>query len=231
MSTKTTTTQQNQYDPTAMNAYQGMTGALNPAVRGYINSPFSNPFFQTQQQMGNNQANMMNQTNMSNIARNWTASGMGSSNSPAMLEMMNNQMRAGTNTRANLGFLAPMQNALNMQQNSMGIAASYRPLQTGDTTTTKKSGLGTWLPQLAGGALSMATGGMFGGGGVPQSAAQVNNVWGSGDMTTLNQPMAGTSQNLPFQMPSDNMDMGGYNFNGPSPFMMNQPPPPPQQGQ
>lgn len=169
MSTKNTTTSQNQYDPQAMNTYQGLQGGLGSAIGGYMNNPFSNPFMQTQMQMGNQQANLYGGTAMSNISRNMTASGMGGSNNPAALEMMNNQMRATSGMRANLGFLNPMQNAFTAQQNAMGLASQYRPLQTGGTQTQTQSGLGTWLPQLAGaaiGAVGMGmTGGMSGAGG------------------------------------------------------------------
>src|SRR6266436_10135711 len=98
MSTKTQQTSVNSYDPTSMSTYQGMQGGLGSAIGGYMNNPFSNPFFQTQQQMGNQQANLLGGTAMSNISRNMLLSGMGGNNNPAALEMMNNQMRANTST-------------------------------------------------------------------------------------------------------------------------------------
>jgi len=226
MSTKTQTTTQNQYDPTAMNTYQGLQGGLGSSISGYMNNPFSNPFFQTQQQMGNNQANLYGGTAMYNITRNMNLMGMGGGNNAAAMEMMNNQQRGNTNMRANLGFLNPVQNAFTAQQNAMGLASQYRPLQTGGTQTQTKSGLGTWLPQLAGGALSLATGGMFkGGGGGPQqqSDAQMANVWNSGAMT--NMPTGGGAYNNPFTSQLPNFGMtGGYNIpTGPSPFSMQNP--------
>jgi hypothetical protein len=86
-----------------------------------------------------------------------------------MLEMMQNQSRANSGMRANLGFLNPMQNAFTAQQNAMQLGSQYRPLQTGGTQTQTQGGLGSWLPQLAGAAIGAAgtamTGGMSGGGG------------------------------------------------------------------
>src|SRR6266850_40530 len=162
MSTKTKQESTLTFDPTAMSAYQGMQRGLGSAVEGYMNNPFQNPFMQQQMQMGNQQANFYGGSAMSNLMRNQTASGM-SQNSPASLEMMQNQMRANSGMRANLGFLNPMQNAFTAQQNSMGLASQYRPLQTGGTQTQTQGGLGSWLPQLAGAALGMAGGAMTGG--------------------------------------------------------------------
>lgn len=215
MSTKNTTTAN--YNQAGMGAYNSMMPGFSSTVNSYMNNPFSNPFFQTQQQMGYNQANMQGQSAMSNISRNNSMSGL-SSNSPAALEMMNNQSRANSSNRSNLGFLAPMQNAQTIQQQSMQMAGNFKPLQTGQTQT--QGGLGSWLPSLLGGGLSMLTGGLMGGGGggMPQSAGQVNNVWGSGAMTGMS---AGSN---PFSMPSNMSapDVGGYNF-GNSPFTMGQP--------
>ena len=170
MSTKQQTDTTNKYDPTSMGTFQGMQGGLGNAVNSYMSNPFGNPFMQTQQQMGTRQAQNLGGTQMSNISRNITGSGMGGGNmSPAALEMMQNQGRANTGLQSQLGFLQPMQNALGMQQNAMGIAANYRPLQTGGTQTQSTGGLGTWLPQVAGMALGGLTGGLMGGMGGPTS--------------------------------------------------------------
>src|SRR6266550_2222258 len=123
----TTNTQQTtgQFNQAGMGAYNQMMPAFSQMAMGYMNNPFNNPFMQQQMQMGNNQANLMGGSAMSNLMRNQTASGM-SQNSPAALEMMQNQMRANSGMRANLGFLNPMQNAFTAQQNAMGLASQYR---------------------------------------------------------------------------------------------------------
>jgi hypothetical protein len=225
MSTTNTQTNTGTFNQAGMGAYNQMTPAFSNAATGYINNPFSNPFFQTQQQMGYQQADTQNQSNMSSLTRNIGMSGIGQ-NSPAALEMMNNQRRAGTNLRSNLGFLNPMQNAFTAQQNAMGMAGQYRPLQTGGTQTQKQGGLGQFA-SLLGMGVGALTGGLFGGGGgnqpQQQSNQQMSNVWGSGAMTNMSTGMGnfgqyggGTSmgQNAP--------NTGGYNF-GQSPFMMGQP--------
>lgn len=222
MSTKKVSTQRSQFDPTAMSTYQGLQGGLGAAISGYMNNPFSNPFFQTQQQMGTQQANLTGQTGMSNVARNIGMSGM-SQSSPAALEMMNNQARANSSSRANLGFLAPMQNAFTAQQSAMGMAEQYRPLQTGGTTTETQSGVGSWLPQILGGGLSLLTGGLLGGG--TSSGGGGGAMSGTmGAMQSAMSPMQGpTSSPLSFgPMGQGEPNVGGYNF-GPSPFAMGKP--------
>lgn len=219
MSTKNVTTSALAFDPTSMGTYQGLQGGLGSAISSYMTNPFSNPFFQTQQQMGTNQANLLGGTNLSNIARNWTASGMGGSQSPAMLEMMNNQMRANSGMRAQLGFLNPMQNAFTAQQNAMGLASQYRPLQTGGTQTQTQSGVGSWLPQLAGAALGMAGGALTGG----MSTALTGTA---GAMRAATSPMQSPFLSPQFgsmggglQMGTGAPDVGGYNMEAfPSPF-------------
>ena len=165
MGTTTKTDQSSKFDPGAMQTYQGLQGGLGDMLKGYINSPFSNPFFQTQQQMGTRQAQNLGGMQMGNVARNLTASGLGGggSMSPFAMEMMQNQGRANTGMQANLGFLNPVQNALGMQQFAGGLASQYRPLQTGQQQTQSTGGLGTWLPQVAGMGLGLLGAG-FGGG-------------------------------------------------------------------
>jgi hypothetical protein len=189
MSTKTTQTQQAFFDPTSMGAFGQMTGALGPAVSGYIQNPFTNPFFQTQQQMGTQQANLMGQAGMSTLLSNLRAQGI-SQSSPAAMQMMQQQAMQSSANRANLGFLAPMQSAQAMQQSAMGLAAGYRPLQTGGQQTQMQTGLGSWLPQVAGLGLGLATGGgmgMFGrgaGGGGSTPSPFMPGPWSTGQMPT-----------------------------------------------
>jgi hypothetical protein len=173
------TATQNQYDPTSMGAFQGLTPGFANTVGGYMNNPFSNPFFQTQQQLGTSQAQKLGQTQMNSLLQNQNASGMGGgSSNPAALEMQQNQARANTGLQSQLGFLQPVQNALGMQQGAMQMAGNYKPLQTGGTQTQSTQGLGTWLPQLlgavGGAGMSALTGGLFGGGG-----GGTGGVWGS----------------------------------------------------
>lgn len=191
MGTTQTTQQTGQYDPGSKALFGQLTSALGPMLTGYMQNPFGNPFFQTQQQMGTRQAQNLGATGTSNITRNMASGGFGSASSPFAAEMLANQGRANTGLQANLGFLNPVQNALALQQWAGGLGAGYRPLQTGQTQTQSTGGLGTWLPQVAGMALGAATGmpgagggGFFGGGGAGNMypAMSVMQPWAGGGM-------------------------------------------------
>lgn len=148
-----------------MQAFQQGTPAWQQPAMQFAQNPYSGPQFQQEQQMGTRQAQNMGQTGMSNISRNITGSGMGGGNmSPFALEMMQNQGRANSGMQAQLGFMNPMAQAGQRQQQAMSLLQGYRPLQTGGTQTQSTGGLGTWLPQLIGAGMG-AAGGMMGGGG------------------------------------------------------------------
>ena len=188
-----------------MQQFKGLQGGIGDTLKGYMQNPFGNPFFQAQQQMGTRQAQNLGGMQMGNIARNLTASGFGGgSSSPFAMEMMQNQGRANTGLQSQLGFLQPVMNALGMQQWATGAAEGYKPLQTGQKTTESTGGLGTWLPQVLGGAAGLAmapfTGGMslmgmgggggggglaglFGGGGGMPTYGSNGMPWGSGSVS------------------------------------------------
>lgn len=147
-----------------MNFFQGLTNQLGPLMQGFMQNPYGNQQFRTEQQLGSQQARNLGQSATSGLVNNMTGSGMaGGASNPAATEMLQNQARANTGTQANLGFLAPTQAAQQRQFGTMGLAANYRPLQTGQTQTQSTGGLGTWLPQVAGMALGGLTGGLTGG--------------------------------------------------------------------
>lgn len=218
----TTNTTSANFNQAGMSAYNSMQPGLASSVNSYMNNPFSNPFFSMQQQMGTNQANMQGQTGMSTLLGNMRTQGL-QQNSPAALQMIQQQGMQNSANRSNLGFLAPMQNALGMQQGAMSLAAQYKPLQTGQTQT--QSGVGSWLPQILGGGLSLLTGGLLGGkgGGGAASGAM------SGTMGAMNAAMSPMQNpfmpSTPFgggtSMGQNAPDVGGYSF-GNSPFTMPQ---------
>jgi hypothetical protein len=191
--TKKTDTQTSQFDPTSMGQYQGLQGGLGSYLKGNMSNPYGTPQFQFEQQLGTNNARNQNQTGMSQLMQNQTASGMqGGSMNPAAMEMQNNQMRAGTQNTAMQGFMNPTALANQRQQFAAGLSSQYRPLQTGSTNVQQTSGLGTWLPQVAGMAagigLAPFTGGMSllgslgamkGGGGGGDSPADVGGSSGT----------------------------------------------------
>lgn len=148
-----------------MQAFQQGTPAWQQPAMNFAQNPYSGPQFQMEQQMGNRQAQQLGGTQMSNISRNITGSGMGGGNmSPMALEMMQNQGRANSGMQAQMGFMNPMAQAGQRQQQAMSLLQGYRPLQTGGTQQQSTGGLGTWLPQLLGAGMGAATS-MMGGGG------------------------------------------------------------------
>lgn len=157
MGTTKTDTQTGKYDPGSMQLFQGLTGSLGPLMQGFMNNPYGNQQFQLEQQLGNTQARNMGQTATSGLLNNAIGSGMaGGASNPAMTEMLQNQARANTGLQANLGFLAPTQAAQQRQFGTMGLAAGYRPLQTGQQDVQSTQGLGTWLPQLLNAGMGIA---------------------------------------------------------------------------
>ena len=162
-----------------MNLFQGLTGSLGPLLQGFMNNPYGNQQFQTEQQLGTSQARNLGQTATSGLLNNAIGSGMaGGASNPAMTEMLQNQARANTGLQANLGFLAPTQAAQQRQFRAMNLAAAYRPLQTGQQNVQSTQGLGTLLPQLlnagmgiAGMAAGMPPGNFFAGAGNGPNAA------------------------------------------------------------
>lgn len=202
MGTTKTTDQSAKFDPSSMQQFQGMQPGIADTLKGYMQNPFGNPFFQTQQQMGTRQAQNLGQTSMSNILRNLQASGFGGgASSPFAMEMMQNQGRANSGLQAQLGFLNPVQNALGMQQWATGAAENYRPLQTGQNTTEKTGGLGTWLPQVLGGAAAIGLAPFTGGASLAGLGGAMGGRGGGGGMPTYG------SSGMPFG--SGSIDMGG----------------------
>lgn len=214
MSTQKTDTQQFQFDPGAMKTYQGLTGAFGNTAQGYMQNPFGNPFMQTQQQMGTRQAQNLGGTQMSDLVQNMLRSGMqGGASSPAGLEMQQNQARANTGMQANLGFLQPLQNALQQQNFYSQLASQFRPLQTGGKSTEQTSGLGTWLPQLASAGLgafgSAMTGGLSSLFGGPMGAAGAGSQFGPTGMDPNMNAAIGAQPNFNAMIPMPNISGGG----------------------
>ena len=217
-----------------MAAMQQMTPAMSQAATGYMQNPFGNPFFQQQQQMGMGQARQLGGAQMQNVQGNMAASGIGQGGAaPFQQEMMQNQARANSGLQAQLGFMNPTNNALSMQQNAMGLAAGYRPLQTGATTNQTTSGLGSWLPQVASAGMNAISPlqSLFSGGGGGQNVS--SNPMSSGGFAGTNTP--GFWNMNQGSMPSGMMGQGGGNYmNQQNPFFgggMQQPQNPAMGGQ
>lgn len=217
MSTTKTDTTQGTFAPAGMAAYNQLIPGFASTAQGYMQNPFSNPFFQTQQQLGTRQAQNLGGTNISNLLRNFQTGGTGGGTgtlAPFQQEMLQNQSRANTGLQAQLGFLNPVMNALGQQNFYSQLASQFRPLQTGGKSTESTGGLGTWLPQVAGMALGAATGGLGGG---------LGSFFGGGGSSV---PTGGTSDMMNTAMSAFNnanpntgigslpLPSGGYLFGG-----------------
>lgn len=211
MSTKTVTTQANQYNPQAMNAYTGLQPniasnwqndmQLDPRKSSTFNLALQNAFNGNQRQVQNQMGNMFSNMRTGGFNGNMNA-------------YTQSQLGRIGRFGAGLNAQSTNQNFLNydmMRRQATAQAAGYRPLQTGATNTQQTSGLGTWLPQVIGAGASIAAGAMTGGmsgalGGLSGSGGSMMGK-GAGAPTTF-----GDFNNSPY--------MGGMiqNYNGSSPY-------------
>jgi hypothetical protein len=229
----------NLYDPASMARYQTAQGQALGGLQEFANNPFQSSFFNTLAQMQRQNVGQQGQSAVQSLLQNARTSGY-STSSPYMQSLMAQQSRAQSGQQAQ-GFnsLLAMMPGLRMQALGM-MQGGFNPLQTGGTQqqsykgnmtgqqnsqqTQQMSGLGTWLPQLIGGALGAAGGFMGGGplsaamksatsGGFPSPNAPPNSPFG----TNMFNPSAGIP-NMGGMGSAGSMNLGGTNFGGPSPF-------------
>jgi hypothetical protein len=159
MTQKQQTTTTGQYNQPSMGVFNQLTPQFGQAIGSEITNPYSNMFFN--QQLGMGQQQLGAQGASANQALLQRAQAMGvQGNSPLMMSQMGQNQRAGMAGQSNL-FNNLLMQAGQMRQSALGMAGSYRPLQTGQVGVEQTSGLGSWLPQLAGAGLG-AAGAFFG---------------------------------------------------------------------
>jgi hypothetical protein len=208
MSTTKTTT--NQYSGPGMKNYDAFQNVMGSVLPGYASNPFGNPFFA--QNLSQNYANS-NRTGMGaiqNAMQNFNMTGFGGAPSGARSSLLSNLGRYGSGLNAN-AFYNAANNAFSNQWKSLGTMAGFQPLQTGQTQTT--GGLGTWLPQVAGmaisGALGAATGGMSGLG----SLAKMGTSGAAGDTSAASAMGNAFNFTSPFGAGPSPMNTGASGFN------------------
>lgn len=234
--TTTTNTSQNSsqqgvFDPTSMGTYQGLQGNVGNVLTGFMQSPFSSPYYTAAQNQLFGQASQMGQQNFANIAANMNR-GYNIGNFGAYQA---SEAAKGSRFTSYLQSQAQNQllgNFMGLQLGATQAAQSYRPLQTGQTgsmtgqQTTSQSG--GWLPQLLGAGLSaglgFATGGLSGMAG----ALGIPGISGSrGSATNFFRPPAPgagdpsswqLASSQPFSMMSGMPSYMGYNPSGYNPF-------------
>lgn len=195
MSTKTETdsTSQNtiQYDPQAKGRYDALQGAGSNQLLDMINNPFGNPLYRMGLGQSVKGAQQGGANLMGALQSQMKTSGLSGQAGNAFQAAQ--QGKIGRATQSMVG-QANIQNTLAAYQRMMqgtGMALAYNPLMTGEKgssqSTETKSGLGTWLPQLAGAALGGLTGGfggafgsMFGSGGGTMAGGAASGGFGLG---------------------------------------------------
>lgn len=224
MSTKTKTEtkksgeQKTTFDPAGLKGYQQLQNPLVQGILQYLDDTAR----QTQEQLRIGQGERAIGTafgsQFQNLTQNALALGMPSASAPGYFQ---SQIARLGRARAGASAQNVIQNKFftdRSRQEMIRTGMQFRPLQTGGTfqtqgtSTQRTSGLGTWLPQLAGAAIgaagAFATGGASlaagagGGGGFSGSQALgaipfQQNIW----QPAANNPLFGQ----PYQ---------GFNFGG-----------------
>jgi hypothetical protein len=211
------------YDPTSLKQYQSATSTALPILQDYASNPFNNAFFNLSNQMGQKNASDLGSQAIQAVSSQLTQRGI-NDNSPAAVATMQRQMRMNSGLKAN-AFLNTMSQAQLNQWNALGLMTNFRPLQTGSSGTSsgqsnstqvqQTGGLGTWLPQVVGGALGavggMASGGMLGGGGFAKTMgsafgsgapAPTMGTFSGGSIGGVSAPQLGTPSYMPGGGPS-----------------------------
>lgn len=162
MGTQNKTVSTAQFNPQSMGQFNQLQGTIGTQLQQNINDPFHSMMFNTQlgMQRQANQAQFGSQQQA--LLQRSQALGV-NPQSPQYAYMLNQLQRQNSSNTAQ-GYNNLLLQASQRQQQSLGMAESYRPLQTGQTNVQSQSGLGTWLPQLAGAAIGGLTGGLMGGG-------------------------------------------------------------------
>lgn len=161
MGTQNKTESTAQFNPQSMGQYNQLQGTIGSSLQGDISDPFHSMLFNTQlgMQRQANQAQFGGQQQA--LLQRSQALGV-NPQSPQYAYMLNQLQRQNSSNTAQ-GYNNLLLQASQRRQQSLGMAESYRPLQTGQTQVQSQSGLGTWLPQLAGAAIGAATMGATGG--------------------------------------------------------------------
>lgn len=175
MSTKKTTDQtQSQtstinYNPAGMGTYNAFQPLIQSNLTEYMKNPLQSSFFAQQAGLGMKAAQAQGSTGMQAMLRNLPAmGGSAGANSPFVQAMIARNARATSGNSSN-AFMSALMNAANNRLQATGMAQAYTPLLQGQSSTgtmhgtETTSGLGTWLPQLAGAAIGGVANGLTGG--------------------------------------------------------------------
>lgn len=168
MSTKKETTQTIDYNKPALNTYNALQPQILSGLQQYLGGALTDsPFFREALAFLMPQASRLGQRGVGNVFQNLAASGMNRQGlSGYMASALGRAGRATSGLQAN-SFWNAFSGANQARMSALNQAQGYTPLQMGQKSVQKVSGLGTWLPQLIGG-VAMAASGFAGGQGVSQ---------------------------------------------------------------
>jgi hypothetical protein len=181
-----------QFNPGAEGIYNALTQGGGNVLQQYMNNPLNNPFYNLGRSQGQAGASAMGQQAMGVLGQNQKVSGLTGQAGAGWLGAQKAQTGRSNLSMMSQANLSNIMNAFNRQMGATGQAMSFSPQITGSSgtgtsnSTTTTSGTGTWLPQLLGAGLGMATGNMgslgslFGGGGSsPQAPQSIPSSGGS----------------------------------------------------
>lgn len=162
MSTKNTTTTASTFNQGSLNTFNALQPGVQSNLQQFMNNPLQSSFFNTQLQMADKQNQAAFGSNNSTLLQNLAAGGnVGNVNAYTQSNLLRDQ-RALSSANSN-SFNNLLLGANQLRFGATQQAQSYRPLQTGGTQTQSQSGLGSWLPQVAGAAIGLGTKAFTGG--------------------------------------------------------------------
>lgn len=193
MSTKKKTTstfnrkaeQKTTFDPGALAEYRKLTPLISQVLQDYMKDPRQATFFNQMIQMSNQQAGRTGQAMNRNLFQNQLAGGFSGNNMGAMQQSMLAANQRAVSGQKQGGFTNALLFAEQARRGATAQAQAFRPLQTGGTQTasgtstsvSRTSGLGTWLPQVAGAAIAGVAGAL---GGQNASSGMAASLGGGG---------------------------------------------------
>lgn len=156
------------FNPQSQNLYNQLTSAGGGILSGYMNAPFSNPFFNLGAGQSQKGAQQAGQNNMAAVMQNQKALGLGGQAGQGWLGAQMAKTGRANQAMSSQANTSNVLSALQRQMSAAGTGLSFSPQLTGQSgnfsQTQTQSGLGTWLPQLMSAGLGAAMGGMGGGG-------------------------------------------------------------------
>ena len=160
MPTKNTTTSTNSYNPSSMGNYNAFQGQLNNSLMQMVQNPLGSSSFKNQLAQQQGVSNQIAQRSNANVLRNVRTGGGVLSNSSGYMGGLLARNQLTNSVMQGNAFNSSLNNALNTRNQGLSAMQAYQPLQTGQTSVQQQSGVGTWLPQVAGAAMNMLAPGL-----------------------------------------------------------------------